>query len=111
MAYLVPHHTGQFGLAVQVGQDSACEIHVAARHSKGIYDWGVQDLELVRQTRSVRESGHLPSDVVHIGNQFLILVGPIVLNNLPIGLAAQLNFFPLAEQHKLGVPGHRVGCA
>ena len=57
------------------------------------------------------ELGHLPPNTVHIGNQRLILVSPIVLNDLRIGLAAQLDLVSLAEQHKLGLPRHRIGCA
>jgi len=108
MTQLVAENTGQLGLVVEIGENAARHIDVAARHSKGIDHIGIEDLERIGQIRTVRYLGHLLTNAVDVGCQGGIVIEAIGGDDLGVGLLTESNLVALGEQHKLTLSGHRI---
>ncbi len=111
VADLVPEHARQLGLVVQVRENSARHVDVAARKRKGV-DRGVVDHgERPRQVGPVRRPREIQTDVGDVALQLRVVVDAHLAPNLDVLLLANRELFGLAQQGHLILARHRIGGA
>ena len=102
MADLVAEHRGELGLRVQVGQQAAVHIDVAAAGREGVDRLVVEHDELELGIRQVADARDTLADFGDVVLHGLVVVDAVGLDDLLIGLAAGLG---LALQRARQVAG------
>ena len=111
MPDLVPEHRGEFSFVVQVREDAAGDIDIAARKRKGVDFLAINDSEVPLQLRPLAGVCQFLADLVDVILQCLVLVDAVELDDLLVGLAALLDLTLLGHQRDIGVTRGWVACA
>ena len=105
---LVPDHARQLSFAVQVGQDPARDVDIAARQGEGVDLRAVQDGECPCQVRPVGLGRQALADLVDVGLQGGGVVHALLADHLLMGLGALGDLIGLVHHRALGFAGHGV---
>jgi hypothetical protein len=111
MADLVTKDAGQLGLVVQVGQDAAREIDIAARDSERVDGLAIYHREGPWQAGAVRLPCEAQADVRDVPLHFLIVVDAHLPSDLGVGLLPDGELLGFAHQVELALAGDGVGGA
>ena len=111
VANLVAEHGDQLGLGVQVGEDAAGDVDVAARQGEGVHVLAVENREGVLEFGTVADGRDTLADVVHVSLQGLVLVTAVLLQDLRVHLPPDLDLFGLAHQDHVRAARGGIGCA
>ena len=108
VANLMPNHARQVGLALHIGHDAACDIHITTGQCKGIDDRAVEHRKVPLQAGAVRLRGQLLAQRIHIGLHGGVVVHTVFLEHLLVALGALGQFGLLAHHRALGLAGNGV---
>ena len=108
VADLVPQHARQLRLGVQVREDAARHVDVAARHGERVHRGIIEHGEVPRQVRQVRGPRDLLAHTLDVGLERRIVVPAVLLEDRLVALLADLQLLRRAHQRDLPPPGHRV---
>ena len=108
VANLMPHDTGQIGLAFHVGHDAARHIHIAAGQRKGIDLGAVQHREMPLQLLAVRLRRQTLAQVVDIGLHRLAAVSAVLLQHPLVRLGPFGDFGLLGHHRALTLARDRI---
>ena len=111
VADLVTEHRGEFGLGVEVRHDAARDVDVAAGQRKRVDVGAVEHRERVLQVRTVARRRDALADGVDVLLQHFVVVAAVLLEDLRMRLAPDLDLLRLAHQHHVLAARDRVGGA
>ena len=111
VADLVAEHAGHLGLGVEVREQPARDVDVAARQRERVDVGLVDDGEVPRQVRPLRRGGQPHPHAGHVLLQRRVVVHAHLGAELLVGLAADADLLALAHERELALAGHRVGGA
>ncbi len=106
---LVAQHGGQFGFGVQVGQQAAEDVDVAAAGGEGVDRIVVDDGELPGQVGLVAGARDALAHRVHVFLDGLVLVDAVELDDLVVGAPRGLDLALLGGEDDVLAAGGRVG--
>ncbi len=78
MPDLVAEHAGELGLRVQIGQDPARDVDIAAREREGVDDRIIEHREVPLDIGEMGHGRQPPADGIHVGRNGRILIDPIL---------------------------------
>ncbi len=105
---LVADHRRQFGLGIEVHHDPAGDVDVAARQRERVDLVAVEHGEGVLQVGAMALRGNALANRVDVLLQLLVVVAAILLQDLRVHLAPELDLLRLAHRHHVGAAGDRV---
>ncbi len=111
VADLMAHDPGELGLGVEVRQDAARDVDVAARHREGIDRRVVDHGEMPVQIGQLRDLGELHPHRGHVLLDRRVVVGPVLREHRFVALAAHPLFGAGGDEVELAPPAHRIGGA
>ena len=111
VADLVAQDAGQLRLVVEIRQDAARDVDVAAWQRKRVHGGGIDDGELPRQPWALGGAGQPHADVRDVALQPVVLVGRHLALDFSRSLTPELQLLLLGHQRDFLLAGGRVGGA
>ena len=108
MADLVTEHRDQLGLGVEMAEDSAGDVDIAAGVGERVDQRIVEDVEGPGKMGALRRGSELLAEVVDIGLPLLVRILAERRENLGFGLAAHGDLLGLAHEGELAFAGGGV---
>ncbi len=111
VAELVPDDAGELGLGVEVRQDAARDVDVAAGQREGVHVRGVDEHEPVRDAGPVARLGEPLADPLDVCLHAVRVVERVALLDLGVDLAADPQLLRFADEDEVLAAGDRIGGA
>ena len=109
MSDFMSKHTRKFGLGVHEGHDASGDVDITSRQRKGIDLRTVQDRYMEFQLVAVAVTGKITHNLFNVTLQFWIVVRAVLLHDLLMRLASQLDFLLFGHQYQVLFAGYRIG--
>ncbi|MCY1433597.1 hypothetical protein D9M71_496300 [compost metagenome] len=108
MPHLMPQHRRQLGLGVEIGEQAAMDIDVAARQGEGIEVRRIDHGEVIGEIAAMTVTGNPKPNLLDVGLEFFVGVARIFLGDFLVVAAAQVELLLLAHRHEVGAPRGRI---
>jgi hypothetical protein len=107
----VPEHARQLRLALQMREQAARHIDVAARQRERVDDRVIEDREAPRQTGLVRGARHATADRVHVRRERGVIVGTVLGERGGVAFTSERGLLRGRDQHELALVRDGIGGA
>ncbi len=111
VADLVAEHAGQLGLGIEVGQDAAGNVDVAAGQRERVDLGRIEHRETVIQLGTMALPRQLLAQSIDVFLQRGVVVDAVLLEDGGVEATALLDFFTFGYEREILFPRHRVGRA
>jgi hypothetical protein len=108
---LVAQHRGEFGLGVEVGQQAAVDVDVAAAGGEGVDRALVHHRELPLEVGHVAAARDTLADLVHVVLDGLVFVDAVVADDLVVGAARGFTLAGLGAEDDVAAAGGGIAGA
>ena len=108
VANFVAENAGHPRLGVEVGEDPAGHVHVAAGKRERVHDGVVEGSEGEPQLRPMAHPSEPPPYLSDVGGELGIFDLAVLSDDRGIGRRAELDLLRFAHQRELSLAGHRV---
>ena len=111
MADLVAQHGREFGFGIDVSENAARDVDVAARQREGIDLRTVEDSEMIFEVRTMALCRQFLADHLDIGLEFRVGIHAVLFFDLAVIAVAEFDFLGLGHEHQVRCAGDGVGSA
>src|SRR5262245_4621008 len=107
----MPHHGGELGFVMDVGQNAASQVDVSARDREGVHYRRIHNGKMPFQIRTVRHGDEFSSERLDVRLGYGMVRKTVLGANLLITLLPHGNLLTLRHENDLAFSSHRIAGA